>query len=116
MGTSLNKIVKDIVVRYKNMNGFCSPYVPGYDTHGLPIELKALTAAGENKSSISKLELRRICKEFALKFVDKMSGQFQRLGVLGDFKDPYLTLNPEFEAKQIEVFGEMAKKVISIKG
>ncbi|MDD2992711.1 MAG: isoleucine--tRNA ligase [Pygmaiobacter sp.] len=116
MGTSLNKVLKDIVVRYKNMNGFCSPYVPGYDTHGLPIELKALAAAGENKSSISKLELRRICKDFALKFVDKMSDQFQRLGVIGDFKDPYLTLKPEFEAKQIEVFGEMAKKGYIYKG
>ena len=116
MGTALNKVLKDIIVRYKNMAGFCSPYVPGYDTHGLPIELKALEAAGDNKSNISQLELRRACRDFALKHVDIMSDEFQRLGVVGDFKHPYLTLAPEFEAIQVKIFGEMAKKGYIYKG
>lgn len=116
MGTALNKILKDIIVRYKNMNGFCSPYVPGYDTHGLPIERKALESLGKEKANISKLELRKICREFALKYVNAMSEQFMRLGVIGDFENPYLTLSPDFEAVQIEIFGEMAKKGYIYKG
>ena len=116
MGTAMNKVLKDIIVRYKNMAGFCSPYVPGYDTHGLPIELKALEAAGDNKANISQLELRQACRDFALKHVDIMSDEFQRLGVVGDFKHPYLTLAPEFEAIQVKIFGEMAKKGYIYKG
>ncbi len=116
MGTALNKILKDIIVRYKNMNGFCSPFVPGYDTHGLPIERKALEKAGDKKSTISKLELRKICHDYALGFVDTMSEQFQRLGAIGDYKHPYLTLAPEFEATQVKIFGEMAKKGYIYKG
>ncbi len=116
MGTALNKIIKDIIIRYKNMTGFQAPYVPGYDTHGLPIELKALAQAGEDKSTISKLELRRLCHAFATEHIDIMGEQFQRLGVIGDFKDPYLTLRPEFEARQVEIFGEMAKKGYIYKG
>ena len=116
LGTAMNKVVKDIIVRYKNMAGFCSPYVPGYDTHGLPIELKALEAAGDNKANISQLELRKACRDFALKHVDIMSDEFQRLGVVGDFKNPYLTLSPEFEAIQVKIFGEMAKKGYIYKG
>ncbi|MDD3429520.1 MAG: isoleucine--tRNA ligase [Oscillospiraceae bacterium] len=116
MGTAMNKVLKDIIIRYKNMNGFQSPYVPGWDTHGLPIELKALAAAGDKKTSISKLELRKICRDFALKYVGNQRAQFERLGVLGDFENPYLTLKPEFEARQIEIFGEMAKKGYIYKG
>lgn len=116
MGTALNKIIKDIIVRYKNMTGYQAPYVPGYDTHGLPIELKALKEAGNQKGGVSKLELRRLCHDFATEHIDIMGEQFQRLGVIGDFKDPYLTLKPEFEARQIEVFGEMAKKGYIYKG
>ncbi len=116
MGTALNKVIKDIIVRYKNMTGFQAPYVPGYDTHGLPIELKALSSVGEKKKDISKLELRRICHEFATEHIDIMNEQFKRLGVIGDFEHPYLTLKPEFEARQIEIFGEMAKKGYIYKG
>ncbi|MEG2175155.1 MAG: class I tRNA ligase family protein, partial [Oscillospiraceae bacterium] len=116
MGTAMNKVLKDIIVRYKNMNGFCSPFVPGYDTHGLPIELKALEAAGDQKSTISKLELRKTCKDFALKHLDIMSQEFQRLGCIGDYKNPYVTLAPEFEATQVRIFGEMAKKGYIYKG
>ena len=116
MGTALNKIIKDIIIRYKNMSGFQAPYVPGYDTHGLPIELKALSSLGDKKSGVSKLELRQICKEFATEHIDVMNEQFQRLGVQGDFANPYLTLRPEFEARQVEIFGEMAKKGYIYKG
>lgn len=116
MGTALNKIIKDIIIRSKNMEGYCAPYVPGYDTHGLPIELKALGSLGDKKSGISKLELRRICREFATEHIDVMNEQFKRLGVQGDFDNPYLTLRPEFEARQVEIFGEMAKKGYIYKG
>ena len=116
MGTALNKIIKDIIIRYKNMSGFKAPYVPGYDTHGLPIELKALGSLGDKKSGVSKLELRKICKEFATEHIDVMNAQFKRLGVQGDFENPYLTLRPEFEARQVEIFGEMAKKGYIYKG
>ena len=116
MGTALNKIIKDIIIRYKNMSGFQAPYVPGYDTHGLPIELKALSSLGDKKAGVSKLELRQICKEFATEHIGVMNEQFKRLGVQGDFENPYLTLRPEFEARQIEIFGEMAKKGYIYKG
>ena len=116
MGTALNKIIKDIIIRDKNMEGFQAPYVPGFDTHGLPIELKALSSVGEKKKDISKLELRQICEKFATEHIDIMSDQFKRLGVIGDFEHPYLTLKPEFEARQIEIFGEMAKKGYIYKG
>ena len=116
MGTALNKIIKDIIIREKNMEGFQAPYVPGFDTHGLPIELKALSSVGEKKKDISKLELRQICEKFATEHIDIMSDQFKRLGVIGDFEHPYLTLKPEFEARQIEIFGEMAKKGYIYKG
>ena len=116
MGTALNKIIKDIIIRDKNMEGFQAPYVPGFDTHGLPIELKALSSLGDKKAGISKLELRKICKEFATEHIDVMNSQFARLGVQGDFANPYLTLRPEFEARQVEIFGEMAKKGYIYKG
>ena len=116
MGTALNKIIKDIIIRYKNMSGYCAPYVPGYDTHGLPIELKALGSLGDKKSGVSKLDLRKICKEFATEHIDVMNEQFQRLGVQGDFGNPYLTLRPEFEARQVEIFGKMAEKGYIYKG
>ena len=116
MGTALNKIIKDIIIRYKNMSGFQAPYVPGYDTHGLPIELKALSSLGDKKAGVSKLKLRQICKEFATEHIGVMNEQFKRLGVQGDFENPYLTLRPEFEARQVEIFGEMAKKGYIYKG
>lgn len=116
LGTALNKVLKDIIVKYKNMSGFKAPFVPGWDTHGLPIELKALKKDGVDPTNIDKVSLRKICHEFALSFVDNQKVQFKRLGVLADYNDPYLTLKPEFEAKQIEIFGEMAKKDFIYKG
>ncbi len=116
MGTALNKVLKDIIVRYKNMSGFCSPYIPGWDTHGLPIELKALKEIGVENGAISPVELRKHCQEYALKQVDNQRKQFQRLGVWGDFDNPYLTLRPEFEARQVEIFGDMYGKGYIYKG
>ena len=116
MGTALNKVLKDIIIRHKNMSGFKAPYIPGWDTHGLPIELKALKKDGVNPATISAVELRKLCREFAESFIGAMTDQFKRLGVIGDFDDPYKTLIPSFEAKQIEVFGEMAKKGYIYKG
>lgn len=116
LGTALNKILKDIIVKQKNMSGYCANYVPGWDTHGLPIELKAMKAIGVENGAIPPLELRKHCRDYALSYVDNQRNQFKRLGVLGDFEDPYLTLKPEFEARQIQVFGEMAKRGYVYKG
>ena len=117
LGTALNKILKDFIVRYKNMSGFKAPYVPGWDTHGLPTELKARAKSGvENSTTISELEIRKICREFALGYLDDQRNQFKRLGVIGEWDNPYITLLPEFEAKQIEIFAEMACKGYIYKG
>ncbi len=110
LGTAMNKVLKDIIVRHKNMSGWQSPYVPGWDTHGLPIELKALEKSGKERSAVSALELRALCRDYALQYRNLQGESFQRLGVLGDFDNPYLTLQPEFEARQVEVFGEMMRK------
>ncbi len=117
LGTALNKVLKDFIVRYKNMSGFKAPFVPGWDTHGLPTELKARTKAGVgNSTTISDVELRKICREFALSYLDDQRNQFKRLGVMGEWDNPYITLNHEFEATQIEVFAEMACKGYIYKG
>jgi len=109
LGTALNKVLKDFIVRYKNMSGFQSPFVPGWDTHGLPTELKARKKAGLDKTTtISDVKLRQICREFTLSYLDDQRSQFIRLGALGEWGDPYITLLPAFEAKQIEIFCEMA--------
>ena len=116
IGTALNKILKDFIVKYKNMTGFQAPYVPGWDTHGLPIESAVLKDKKIKRDEMTTAEFRDKCKEFALGYIEKMTGQFQRLGVVGDWDNPYITLKPEFEAKQIQVFGEMAKKGYIYKG
>ncbi len=109
IGHALNKISKDIIIRYKNMSGFYAPYVPGWDTHGLPIE-QELTKKGYNRKTMKKTSWRKLAEDFALKEVDKQRKDFKRLGVLGDWDHPYLTLDKEFEAAQIRVFGAMAGK------
>lgn len=116
MGTALNKVLKDIVTRYKNLRGFRADYVPGWDMHGLPIELRALREMGVEATDISPLKVRENCRNFAMRFMDNHRRQFKRLGVLGDFENPYLTLAPEFEARQIEVFGKMAERGYFYKG
>lgn len=109
MGTALNKVLKDIIVKYKNMSGYKAPYIPGWDTHGLPIELKAMKKVGVENIK-SAIDLRKVCKEFALHYVDVQRNEFLRLGSLGDYENPYLTLQPKHEATQIRIFGEMAKR------
>ena len=116
LGTALNKVLKDIIVKQKNMSGYKANYIPGWDTHGLPIELKAMKSIGVEDGAIPPLELRKHCCEFALSFVESQKQQFKRLGVLGDFDNPYLTLKPEFEARQVKVFGEMIKRGYIYKG
>lgn len=117
IGTALNKIIKDMIVRYRNMAGYQAPFVPGFDTHGLPIELKARAKAGvANALSMPPTELRDICREFAEGYIHDQTEQFKRLGVLGDWEHPYRTLEPAFEARQIEIFGEMATKGYIYKG
>ncbi len=116
LGHVLNKVLKDIVVKYHSMAGFDAPYVPGWDTHGLPIEQQAIKAFGLNRHEIDPVEFRNKCKDFALKFVDIQREEFKRLGVRGQWDKPYLTLMPHYEARQIGVFGEMAKKGYIYKG
>ncbi len=116
LGTALNKILKDFIVKQKNMCGFQAPFIPGWDTHGLPIELKALKSAGADKNKISAIELRKMCKEFALNHVNYQKEQFKSLGVIGDYDNPYFTLKSEFEAKQVEIFATMAEKGFIYKG
>ena len=116
LGHTLNKILKDIIVREKSMNGYKVPYVPGWDTHGLPIERQAIKKLGINPAQAGIPKFRSVCRDFAYKYVKNQSDQFKRLGVVGDFENPYLTLLPEFEAKQIEMFGNMAKKGLIYKG
>lgn len=117
LGTALNKVLKDFIVRYKNMSGYCAPFVPGWDTHGLPTELKARAKAGVSSSdAISDVELRQICRDFALGYLDDQRNQFRRLGVIGDWSNPYITLTKDFEATQIEIFSEMAQRGYIYKG
>lgn len=116
IGTALNKILKDIIVKYKSLQGFEAPYVPGWDTHGLPIEHAAIKILGLNRHELNPLDLRRECKQYALKCLDMQREDFKRLGVSGDWENPYVTLYPEYEAKQIKVFGEMAKQGYIYKG
>ncbi|MDF2909244.1 MAG: isoleucine-tRNA ligase, partial [Sporolactobacillus laevolacticus] len=109
IGHAENKVLKDIINRFKSMSGYQVPYVPGWDTHGLPIE-QQLAKQGIDRKKMSVADLREKCKEYALGQVEHQKKQFKRLGVRGDWDHPYLTLHKEYEAEQIEVFGEMAKK------
>ncbi|KGL44764.1 isoleucine--tRNA ligase [Listeria sp. SHR_NRA_18] len=115
MGHAMNKVIKDMIVRQKSMSGFRSPYVPGWDTHGLPIE-QALANKGVKRKEMSVAEFRKLCAEYAYKQVDIQRAGFKRLGVTGEWANPYITLQPEYEAEQIKVFGEMAKKGYIYKG
>ncbi|MGA2914769.1 MAG: isoleucine--tRNA ligase [Sedimentisphaerales bacterium] len=110
MGHVINKVLKDIVVKYKTMSGFKAPYVPGWDCHGLPIEAKVFTELGEKAKTLSKLEIRKLCKQYASKYVRLQTKQFKELGVFGDFENPYLTLKPQYEAGICEVFAELVGK------
>lgn len=109
IGHAMNKISKDFIVRYKSMTGYRAPYVPGWDTHGLPIEHQ-LTKSGYDRKKMSTSEFRDLCRKYALEQVERQKAGFQRLGVSGEWDHPYLTLDKEFEAAQVRVFGEFAKK------
>ena len=116
IGHALNKTLKDIVMKYKTMQGHYTPYIPGWDTHGLPIEHAVIKNTGLNRHEMSPLDLRNQCREYALNCVEEQKKDFIRFGVLGEWDRPYLTLRPEFEVKQIGVFGEMAKRGYIYKG
>ncbi|HEP1529540.1 TPA: isoleucine--tRNA ligase [Streptococcus pyogenes] len=109
VGHALNKISKDIIVRSKSMSGFQAPYVPGWDTHGLPIE-QVLAKQGIKRKEMDLAEYLEMCRQYALSQVDKQRNDFKRLGVSADWENPYVTLDPQFEADQIRVFGAMAEK------
>ena len=116
VGTALNKILKDILIKYKSQRGYYSPYIPGYDGHGLPIENKVVKEIKGGRSALTPYELRQKCREFAHKNLKGQESEFKRLGVWGDWEHPYLTINPEYEAEQVRVFGEMYKKGYIEKG
>ena len=116
IGTAMNKVLKDMIVKMRNMTGYQAPYVPGWDTHGLPIESAVLKDKSVKREEMTVAEFRTKCREYAESYIAKMTEQFKRLGVLGEWEDPYITLLPEFEAKQIEVFGKMAEKGLIYKG
>lgn len=115
IGHAMNKIIKDMVVRFENMNGYYAPYVPGWDTHGLPIE-QELTKAGHDRKKMDIVAWRQLAHDYALKQVDLQRTDFKRLGVLGDWDHPYLTLNPQYEAQEIRVFEAMVKKGLIYRG
>ena len=115
LGHAMNKILKDFINRYKMMSGYDMTYIPGWDTHGLPIE-QAVTNSGINRKSMGKSEFRSLCEKYALEQIAEQKEGFQALNVLADWENPYITLQKEMEARQIEVFAEMTKKGLIFKG
>lgn len=109
MGHALNKVLKDIVIKYKTMSGHNVPYVPGWDTHGLPIEHKVTTELGEKAKHMTKLEIRKLCKKYALKHVEKQKKGFERLGIRGEWDNPYITLDPVYESGVLETLKSLVE-------
>lgn len=116
IGHALNKILKDIILKYKRLQGFDAPYVPGWDTHGLPIEFKVAEELGDKVKGMHPQKIREKCTKYAKKWVEKQKEGFKRLGILGEWDRPYLTLNPEYEAEQLEVFKELYENGYIFKG
>ena len=116
IGHALNKILKDIILKYKRLRGYNAPYIPGWDTHGLPIEWKIMEELGEKAKNMTPLQIRQECKKYALKWVEKQKEGFKRLGIFGNWEDPYITLKPEFEAEQLKVFKEIYENGYVYKG
>ncbi|HEY1717911.1 MAG TPA: isoleucine--tRNA ligase [Verrucomicrobiae bacterium] len=117
IGTALNKILKDIIVKYKTLRGFSAPYIPGWDCHGLPIEFKVsqeMRKAGDNSADAATI--RKACEAYARKYIDLQREQFKRLGVLGDWENPYLTLNKEYEADELRLFADIVAKGFVYRG
>lgn len=115
IGHTLNKVLKDFVLRYQTMKGRYVPYVPGWDTHGLPIET-ALTKKGVNRKTMPLTDYRKLCRDFAIKQIDRQREQFKRLGILGEWENPYATLEPSYEAAQIRIFAKMVERGLIYKG
>lgn len=109
LGHALNKIAKDIIVKYKTLRGYCAPYVPGWDNHGMPIENNVSREFMERGEKPDRVTLRQRCREYAAYWVERQKQQFMRLGVRGDWHHPYLTMSTDFEAKIIEVFGQLVR-------
>ncbi|WP_164215391.1 isoleucine--tRNA ligase [Virgibacillus sp. YIM 98842] len=116
IGHALNKILKDFITRYKSMTGYHAPYIPGWDTHGLPVETALTKTKKINRKEMDIAEFRKMCAEYALGQLDNQRTQFKKMGVRGDWDNPYITLTKDYEAAQIKVFGEMAKKGYIYKG
>ncbi|MEI7941540.1 MAG: isoleucine--tRNA ligase [Candidatus Riflemargulisbacteria bacterium] len=117
LGHALNKILKDIVVKYHLMKGDYTPFIPGWDCHGLPIEIQLLKELKKKEIKPEEInDFRNQCKEYALRYVELQKGQFRKMGVFGDFDHPYLTLTPEYERGVIELFGKMAEKGVIYQG
>ncbi|MBO4453007.1 MAG: isoleucine--tRNA ligase, partial [Clostridia bacterium] len=116
IGTALNKILKDFIVKSKSMEGFYAPYIPGWDNHGMPIESAIIKQSKLDRRKMSVSEFRLACRDFAAKFVDLQRTSFRRLGVAGDWEHPYLTMDPAFEAREVRVFGEMFRRGYIYKG
>ena len=110
MGHALNKILKDIIVKFKTMQGFYAPFVPGWDCHGLPIELQVDKNLGEKKEKIGILEKRRLCRDYASEFVSIQREEFKRLGVFGDWSAPYLTMTNSYEGAIVDEFMKFVKE------
>jgi isoleucyl-tRNA synthetase len=116
IGHALNKTLKDIIVKFKSMRGASAPYVPGWDCHGLPIELEVDKKLGKKKAEVGIQEKRLICREYASKFVDIQRDEFRRLGVLGHWEEPYLTMTSDYEAAIVRELMEFVKKGYAYRG
>ena len=116
VGTALNKVLKDIVIKFRNMQGYRAEFIPGWDCHGLPIELKVTSQLGEKKNSLTKKQIRDLCREEATKWINKQREQFVRLGVLAKWDNPYLTMSPSYEANEIRVLARIYKNGVVFRG
>jgi isoleucyl-tRNA synthetase len=124
IGTALNKILKDVIVKYKTLRGFSAPYVPGWDCHGLPIEFKVTqdmrktqeAGAGAQQPASDPASIRKACEAYARKYIDIQRAQFKRLGILGDWDNPYLTLNKEYEADELRLFADIVEQGFVYRG
>ncbi len=116
IGHAMNKILKDVVLRYKSMKGFYTRYVPGWDTHGLPIETALVKTKKVNRNLIEKVDFRKMCYDYAVEQVAIQKDQFKRLGILGEWDNPYVTYQPKYEASQLRVFADMVEKGLIFKG
>src|SRR5262249_33976237 len=116
IGHALNKILKDVIVKSRTMAGFDAPYVPGWDCHGLPIELKVEREPGVPSKDKAPVEFRRACRSYAERFVDAQRADFRRLGIIGDWQDPYLTMAPSYQAAILRSLGRFVARGLVYKG